>query len=123
MKAWTLPLLANLFALALILMPVGGAAPAYAVEDACGNDVINVPDSGANFDFTAACVVHDECYGAGGDEAARNACDTAFLTAMQESCDAMWPTSPLRHRICLGVAKTYYLGVHLFGWLFFPYST
>jgi hypothetical protein len=124
MKAFTLPVIAALVALALVLVPGSGGGVAMAQQpDACGNDVLDVPDSGATFNFTAACEQHDACYAAGGTEADRNACDQAFRAAMQQSCSEMWPSQPLRLRICNGVANTYYLGVHLFGWLFFPYST
>jgi hypothetical protein len=124
MKVWTLPVLAALIALAVFLVPSGGtSSPAFAEIGECGNDVIDVPDSGALFNFTAACALHDDCYAAGGDEAARNVCDSQFLAAMQASCVEMWQAQPIKLRLCLGVAKTYYLGVHLFGWLFFPYST
>jgi hypothetical protein len=122
MKAWTLPVFAALLALTLLFIPAGGSTVQAQEADACGNDVIDVPDSGASFDFTAACAAHDACYAAGGTEANRNACDTAFLTAMRASCNEMWSSQPVRLRICQGVATTYYLGVHLFGWLFFPYS-
>jgi hypothetical protein len=124
MKALTLPLFAALVALALILVPVGGGGTASAQQpDACGFEGFDVPDSGATFNFAAACAAHDECYAAGGTEEDRNACDLAFRAAMEQSCAEMWPSQPLRLRICRGVATTYYLGVHLFGWLVFPYST
>jgi len=124
MKILTLPVIAALLALTLVLIPVGGGGSALAQQpDACGIDgVLDVPDSGANFNFTNACIAHDECYAAGGTEAERTACDQQFLGNMRASCGDMWPSQPLRLRICNGVANTYYLGVHLFGWLFFPYS-
>jgi glutamate synthase domain-containing protein 1 len=124
MKVWLLPVFAVLLALTLAIVPGGSASPALAQEaDACGiGGVFDVPDSGAVFDFTEACQAHDECYSEGGDEADRNACDRAFLAAMQGSCNEMWPDSPFRRHVCLGVANTYFLGVHFFGWLFFPYS-
>ena len=114
MKAITLPIIALLIALTLLFIPAGGSTVQAQEADACGNDVLDVPDSGATFDFTEACEAHDSCYAAGGTEANRNACDSAFLTAMQASCSEMWPSQPLRLRICQSVATTYYLGVHLF---------
>ena len=122
MKTWTVALSALLSALTLAFIPAGAMSPAHAQEDACGNDALDVPDSGATFDFTEACLEHDECYAAGGTEADRNACDAAFLADMQASCAEMWPDSFFKRRICEGVAQTYHLGVHFFGWLFFPYT-
>ena len=122
-KALTLPVLAALLALVMVLVPAGGDTAHAQLADACGIEgVFDVPDFGATFNFTDACVNHDICYGNGGSEADRNACDQAFRAEMQQSCASMWPSQPLRLRICNGVGTTYYLGVHLFGWLFFPYD-
>lgn len=123
MKTLVLPLLAALLAMVMFVAPGGGSVAAQAADDACGiAGVFDVPDSGATFDFTEACAAHDACYSAGGTEADRNACDAAFLQDMRDSCADMWPTQRLRRLVCEGVAATYYLGVHAFGWLFFPYS-
>jgi hypothetical protein len=118
MKVWMLPVFAALIALTVVLIPGGSTATAQEPDNFCGTENFDVPDSGANFDFTDACMAHDQCYatsgGPDGTEADRRACDQAFLDAMLESCQTF-----ARIRICEGVAKTYFLGVRLFGWLTF----
>jgi hypothetical protein len=119
MKVWMLPVFAALIALTLILVPGAATSPAHADVGACGIEGFDVPDSKEGvFDFTQACEAHDACYatfgGPDGTEAARRSCDQAFLDAMLGSCQ-----TSARVRICEGVAKTYFLGVRLFGWLTF----
>jgi hypothetical protein len=123
MKVWMSAVIAALLALAVFTVPGGATRTALAETNVCGNDVIDVPDTGATFDFTAACQGHDDCYALGGDESARRTCDSNFLSAMQEYCQTTYPTQFFKRWSCNTVATTYYLGVHLFGWLFFPYST
>ena len=116
---------ALLVALLLVLF-AGQGAGATMVQpvpsDACGNDFVDVPDSGRLFDFTEACLGHDDCYGLGGTESDRRACDNAFLADMQASCDQMWPGQFFKRRACYSVATTYYLGARLGGWAFFEYG-
>lgn len=117
--------LAGIIAAALTLTVFGfsaGGGTAYADEGACGNDVVDVPDAGSTFDFTDACEGHDACYAEGGTEADRTSCDNEFLDDMRASCSEMWPTQFFKRLACQSVAGTYYLGVRLGGWAFFPYS-
>lgn len=92
------------------------------VEDYCGNGVVDVPDTGPSFDFHKACAIHDDCYSNGGTEADRRACDTDFLNNMLATCAHMWRWPDPRLANCRSVAFTYYLGVRLGGWAFFPYG-
>jgi hypothetical protein len=89
------------------------------VDDACGNDFVDVPDSGAYFDFYDACLAHDECYGAGGGPSQRRACDDAFLADMQAYCNSTYSVRQAGYYHCHTTARIYYAGVRLGGWLFF----
>jgi len=93
----------------------------YAQADACGVLGFDAPDSGTNFDFSAACAAHDECYTTfhGQGEEARKACDDQFLADMKDSCADQWPLQPARRRICNSIALVYYSAVRIGGWLFF----
>jgi hypothetical protein len=88
-------------------------------DDACGNAAVQAPDSGPSFNFHEACHAHDECYGQGGGEAERLACDRAFLRAMLAACDAQNPRFSGLWFQCRAVASLYYGAVRLGGWLFF----
>jgi hypothetical protein len=115
--------IAIVVALALFALPSGGISTVQAADPgACGNVVIDVPDTGSVFNFVDACMGHDACYSEGGTEADRTGCDNAFLDAMETSCDSQWATQRFKHAGCYGVAYTYYLGVRIGGWAFFPYS-
>ena len=124
MKVLMLGMITIAAALAFSVVPGAGVSSVQAIPtNTCGNDVIDVPDSGATFHFTSACLFHDECYGQGGTESDRRACDAQFLTDMRGSCDQMWPSQWLKRWSCYSVARTYYLGVSLGGWAFFDYGT
>ncbi len=100
------------------------ASPAGAETNACGVVGFDVPDAQVGvFDFTDACVAHDQCYGVGGSWSDRYRCDQVFLSDMKDSCGAMWRGwSKWRQRLrCDGVAYTYYAGVRLGGWAYFNY--
>jgi hypothetical protein len=117
----------GVLAVALALVALSGSAHGVSTvsaqeADACGNPVIDVPDSGPTFDFTDACAEHDECYGGGGSEADRRACDEQFLMNMQVSCNEMWPGQLRKRFSCYSIALTYFLGVRLGGWAFFDYG-
>lgn len=121
-KLWLVAVLAAALTLTMLSFSNGGALTAYAEEGACGNDFLDVPDSGSTFDFVDACENHDDCYAEGGTEADRSECDNAFLEDMQSSCNAMWPNQFFKRLACNSVAGTYYLGARIGGWAFFPYS-
>jgi hypothetical protein len=123
MKIWMVGAIAAVFAMALFVLPgTGRPSTAYAA-DYCGVEgVLDVPDSGATFDFTDACAAHDACYAQGGTEADRRSCDQQFLEDMLQSCSDAWPNQWFKRHACDSVAYTYYLGVHLGGWAFFPYG-
>ena len=125
-----LPLAFLMLALVSWAGPAGHAAAAgdagsppeqvtVAHDDACGNAAVEAPDSGPSFNFHEACHAHDECYGEGGGEAERLACDRAFLQAMLAACDAQNPRFSALWFQCRAVATLYYGAVRLGGWLFF----
>jgi hypothetical protein len=91
------------------------------LADYCGNDVVDVPDTGYLFDFSVACMGHDTCYGTPGTEQDRRACDQAFLDAMLASCDAKWTSQIIRRSGCYSIAYTYFLAVRIGGWAFYDY--
>ena len=100
----------------------GGQVVSNTIVHNCGvQGVIWVPDSGPSFDFSQACANHDACYTEhhGEGEAARAACDSAFLHDMTSSCDDMWSRSNAQFDQCLRVARLYYAAVRIGGWLFF----
>ncbi|HEX5369650.1 MAG TPA: phospholipase A2 [Dehalococcoidia bacterium] len=102
--------------------PETGHAVLNTTADNCGvMGVFDVPDSGPSFDFSQACANHDACYSTnhGTNEAARATCDNAFLNDMLTSCNDMWSRTDPQLYQCRTVAKVYYAGVRLGGWLFF----
>lgn len=108
---WTMAigLLSGLF----LFGPVAGAG-AQTQVDGC----TAVPDSGPNFDFNAACDVHDRCYlerPYGDDRAARRQCDVEFFYGMIDSCRADYGDRWFARRSCYSVAGLYYVGVRTFG--------
>jgi hypothetical protein len=123
-KSWMLAMFAAAIGLALFVAPGGEVSSVQAIPilDYCGNDVVDVPDSGPTFNFAEACAIHDDCYSNGGTESDRRACDAEFLSNMRASCSEMWPNQFFKRRACTNVALTYYLGVALGGWAFFPYG-
>jgi len=125
MKVWMAGVVAVLLALAIFTVPGGATSTALAEPDpgACGNDVIDVPDTGPTFNFTSACEGHDACYALGGTESARRTCDYNFLEAMLASCASDYSDYFWKRLRCNTVARTYFLGVRIGGWLFFPYGT
>ena len=105
-----------------ISTPSGRNVVGQSMTNNCGvPGVIVVPDSGPSFNFSQACANHDACYAEhhGEGEAARAACDSAFLHDMTSSCDDEWSRSSPQFDQCLKVAKLYYTAVPLGGWLFF----
>jgi hypothetical protein len=109
--------LATLAALAL----ASAAAPAPALaSNGCGPTGFGplVPDRPLGADFRAGCDRHDDCYGtpwratADTRAEAKLACDTRFLTDLQDACLAAGG----RHLdTCLDVAEAYYRAVR--SWL------
>jgi hypothetical protein len=70
--------------------------------------------------FVDACDQHDLCYmtngGPGSTDAAKAACDSAFLTAMDQTCAALSSTlgpvvNAINQAACRQVAKLYYAAV------------
>ena len=101
----------------------GSQSVAYAdPQDFCGVDGLEIPDSGDVFDFSEACAEHDVCYGHGGDEYDRYLCDREFFSDMLDSCSDMWDRFDRELWQCRSIARTYYIGVRLGGFLFFPYG-
>ena len=110
--------------LVVVAFAAFGQTPTVSAEpvDYCGNDAVEVPDTGSLFDFSSACMAHDDCYEEPGTEQDRRACDRAFLADMLASCDEMWPKQILRRSGCYSVAYTYFLAVRLGGWAFYDYE-
>lgn len=92
------------------------AAEAQQATTACGPGGVGdqlVPDSGPWFNFTAACVNHDACYGA---QLGQLYCDNRFRDDMYAHC----ATRPWYQRsLCRGTANVYYQAVRTFGHLFY----
>ena len=88
-----------------------------AIDD--GEPCTGVPDSVPGiYDFSAACVDHDACYGQGVD---RLACDVQFRQDLLASCVALHPAALAPGRLlCTVFAELYFAGVRLFGGFFFP---
>ena len=108
-------LLLAILALSLAVAP----APALAANG-CGPTGFGplVPDRPLGVDFTEACDRHDGCYGTPWREVAdtraeaKRACDSRFLTDLQDACYA----SPTRHLdACLDLADAYHAAVR--SWL------
>jgi hypothetical protein len=103
----------------LALAAAAAPAPALA-SNGCGPTGFGplVPDRPLGADFHAACDRHDGCYGtpwrttATTRAEAKLACDTRFLTDLQDACFA----SGVRHLgTCLDVADAYFRAVR--SWL------
>jgi hypothetical protein len=119
MRVW---ILSSIAVAAIVILAVPGSMASAQQADTCGNQVIDVPDSGPAFDFNFACAVHDDCYEGGGSEEDRTACDDEFLANMRTSCDEMWPGQLFKRYSCYSVAITYFLGVRIGGWAFWDYT-
>lgn len=116
-------LLATALAVTVTAAPAGAtdtAAPAATLVqdharpvDAC----TVVPDAIPGvFQFTPACLVHDECYGT--QSLSRLGCDLQFLDDMKASCDDVRWTLPQNRDRCLKIAGVYFYGVRLLGGFF-----
>jgi hypothetical protein len=84
----------------------------------CGSGVSDliVPDSPYGFNFGAACIWHDNCYGL--CEKSKASCDKEFLNRMRNICnryDNKLPYPYSDRSACLRTADTYYIAVVLFG--------
>ena len=97
----------------------GSTGTAMAAQDFCGTAEVDVPDTGPAFDFTEACMHHDQCYAEGGGPLDRLQCDNQFLSEMNAWCESAWNRFDSRLWRCKLVAATYYTGVRLGGWLYF----
>ena len=76
-------------------------------------------NKGLYFDFTAACIGHDRCYGGALqndgriDEAEQKRCDVAFAGDMDQWCYDN--TGVINGKKCLDRSGYYYLGVRACG--------
>lgn len=114
-------LLVVMLAASLLAVQVAVADEAGA-HDAYSNGCTIVPDSGAYFNFHAACDAHDYCYAFkyyGDSYNGRLTCDQIFRDDMRAYCNSTYSWSWWRRSICRGVANTYYTGVRTFGGAFF----
>lgn len=115
-------LMATTLAVTAATTPAGAEpAGAPAAASVTGAQLVDactlVPDSIPGvFDFTPACLVHDECYGA--RSTSRLACDVRFLDLMKASCDDARVTLERNRDRCLNLAGIYFYGVRLFGGFF-----
>jgi hypothetical protein len=73
-----------------------------------------VPDAPFGFDFSGACALHDQQYGAD-SMVTRWDADREFYNNLQTTCDVQYGGSWLCHLS----AAVYYIGVRLFGASFF----
>ncbi len=73
-----------------------------------------VSDSPFGFSFGAICAVHDENYGPN-SSVSRTAADEMFYNDMINTCYTQYDDSAL----CNFMATVYYIGVRLFGGLFY----
>lgn len=78
-----------------------------------------VPDSFGEADFTTACDLHDTCYSS---STSRLACDFALLRGLREACEDAYAAGSSLRLTCYTVASIYFVGVRLFGWLFYTGS-
>jgi hypothetical protein len=74
-----------------------------------------VPDSFGLANFAPACQAHDLCYSSSTD---RLTCDLILLRGLQAACNVYPEGSSLR-MTCYTVASIYFVGVRLFGWIFY----
>jgi hypothetical protein len=93
------------------------------VRDAASQQVSEDPADACNFvpdtfgaaNFTAACRAHDLCYSS---STARLTCDLLLLAGLRQACNVYPEGSSLR-TTCYTVASIYFVGVRLFGWIFY----
>ena len=121
MKFFPIALLVSLVVIMLAMAPGARTPAAEAATDYCGTAEVDVPDSGPNFDFTAACAAHDACYSLyhGTNETLRKMCDDRFHSAMIKHCKDRWRWWQGEYYDCLVTASAYYTGVRVGGWLYF----
>ena len=100
------------------------ASPARADEHVPGaNGCTAVDDSGATFNFHAACDQHDLCYinrPYGVNEGGRKVCDDQFYNRMTWDCvyRPFWP-----RQACYQRAGAYWVGVRSWGgWFYYDWS-
>ncbi|WP_415661393.1 phospholipase A2 [Roseateles sp.] len=73
-----------------------------------------VPDSPLGYDFASACMAHDENYSRD-TTMTREEADLQFRADLHAICEANYNDSA----VCHALAEIYYMGVSLFGWLFY----
>jgi hypothetical protein len=86
---------------------------------AVGDSCTAVPDTFGDADFTAACDLHDACYGS---STARLACDLALWAGLRAACEDAYPAGSGPRLTCYTVAAIYFVGVRLFGAYFYTGS-
>lgn len=72
------------------------------------------PDAPFGFDFSGICAIHDDNYGPS-STVSRSEADRIFYESLQNACDTQYGGSWLCHMS----ADIYYIGVRLFGGLFY----
>ena len=93
---------------------IAGSGTASAQEpDACGTEQFDVPDSGAYFDFTEACMGHDNCVDEASTVLERSRCDEQFRQDMLASCAEDFSRVDPRYSLCRTQATIYYMGVRI----------
>ena len=106
-------LLTVLVASAFTVLLAGSGTAAAQQPDACGTEQFDVPDRGAYFDFTEACVNHDNCVDEASTVRERSRCDEQFRQDMLASCAADFSRLDPRYGLCWTQATVYYLGVRI----------
>ena len=106
-------LLTVILASAVALFIAGSGTAAAQEPGACGTQQFDVPDSGPYFDFTEACMNHDDCVDLAQDARDRWRCDELFRQEMLASCAADFSRTDPRYSLCRTQATVYYLGVRI----------
>jgi hypothetical protein len=93
---------------------VTNASEQQASEDP--TDACNlVPDSFGIAVFTTACRAHDVCYSSSVN---RLTCDLMLLAGLRQACN-VYPENSYLRLTCYTVASIYFVGVRLFGWIYY----
>ena len=89
---------------------------------AAGDSCTAVPDNFGRADFTDACDAHDDCYGPD-STTDRAECDLRLFVALRAACLDAYRYQPGLLLTCNTVAAIYYVGVRLFGAIFYDSTT
>lgn len=83
-----------------------------------GDSCTAVPDRFGAANFTEACAAHDLCYAPTSDTD-RLKCDLALWAGLRAACEDAYPAGSGQRLTCYTVAAIYFVGVRLFGALYY----